>query len=166
MGSCPAIRQSFATLQMTTRGFRLLRVLPPGFGNQNNFQNNTILLRTKSTKSTTAEDELDEPIKFSTSGAAKWTAEQTHGSGQPKDIPWIQGISVSASMSIFLLYFLAFREENDVDERINKPLWEKVPGLEKQQLEIVLAYNEENGLPTEDIIKRLQEINAAPANKS
>jgi len=36
------------------------------------------------------------------------------------------------------------------------PLWERVPGLERKQLEVVLQYNEEHGLPTEDILVRLE----------
>lgn len=45
-----------------------------------------------------------------------------------------------------------------MDEYIGKPLWEKVPGLEKQQLLVVLDYNRAHNLDTKEIENRLEEL--------
>jgi len=100
-------------------------------------------------------EDLDKPIKFTTSKASQWTAKDTHGGGND-DMPRLQPLVVSLSVGIFLLYFCVLREENDIDEVMKIPLWERVPGLERKQLEVVLQYNEEHGLPTEDILSRLE----------
>jgi len=103
-------------------------------------------------------EDLDKPIKFTTSKAAAWKAVSTHGGFVDEDMPWFQPYVVSFSTAIFLLYFLALREENDIDEQMKTPLWEKIPGLEKQQLEVVLQYNKDHGLPTKDVENRLMQI--------
>jgi len=101
-------------------------------------------------------EDLDKPIKFSTSKAALWKASDTHGGGSGKDdMPRFQPLVISLSVGVFLLYFLYLREENDIDEMMKQPLWERVPGLERKQLEVLLQYNEEHGLPTADILNRL-----------
>lgn len=101
---------------------------------------------------------MDKPIKFTTSKAAQVTADQTLGGKPFPNAPWYQPLVVSFSVGIFLLYFLALREENDMDEYMDKPLWEKIPGLEEQQLHVVLNYNRSKGLDTVDIERRLKEI--------
>jgi hypothetical protein len=71
-------------------------------------------------------------------------------------MPDIQPFVVVSSVAAFLIYFLYLREENDIDEEMKKPLWEKVPGLERQQLEMLLKYNAEHGIQTKEIIERLE----------
>jgi hypothetical protein len=131
------------------------------------------ILRTKSTKAnptTTAEvdgfEDLDKPIKFTTSKAAEWKASSTHGGAVNPDMPWIQPYVVSFSTAIFLIYFLALREESDIDADMNVPLWQKVPGLERQQLEVVLDYNKQHGHPTREIEERLKQISKDTAGDS
>lgn len=65
---------------------------------------------------------------------------------------------------MFLIYFLALREENDFDEYMDTPLWDKVPGLEKQQLQVVLEYNRQHGLDTKDIENRLRDLEINPTS--
>jgi hypothetical protein len=101
---------------------------------------------------------LDEPIKYTTSKASEWTASQTHTGRMHPDVPSFQPLVIILSVSVFLLYFCVFREENDMDEEIGKTLWQRIPGLEKQQLLLVLRYNEERGISTTDIRNRLAEI--------
>ncbi len=121
--------------------------------------------RLKST-STSADgfEDLDKPIQFTTSKAAIWKASDTLGGGTQSDsIPDAQPYIVTISVGIFLLYFLALREENDIDEEMKIPLWDRIPGLERQQLEMLLEYNSAHGLPTDDIKERLEEVRGKQA---
>ncbi|ODN03895.1 Protein ccsmst1 [Orchesella cincta] len=117
-----------------------------------------MLDKNKKSGSVDNEDDLDKPIQFTTSKAATWTASDTLSGDPFPDSPWWQPYVVLFSTAVFLLYFLAFREENDIDEQIGQPLWVKVPGLEKQQLHVVLEYNRNHGLETKQIELRLLEI--------
>lgn len=109
-------------------------------------------------KKSNIDDEVDDkPIKFSTSNAAKWRAEVSR-SGTRDPAPWFQSYIISLSLSVFMLYFFYLREESDIDREFEKTLYERIYGLEEKQLEIVLKYNSENNLPTEDIRNRLKEI--------
>lgn len=101
-------------------------------------------------------EDLDKPIKFTTSKAALWRALDTHGGGVQFDTPSYQPYVVTGSVAIFLLYFLVLREENDIDEEMKRPLWERVPSLERQQLETLIKYNREHNLPTQDLNDRLK----------
>jgi len=113
------------------------------------------------------EEPLDAPIKYSTSKASSWKAIDTHTTSN-EDVPPSQPIIVTLSLMILLLYFCVLREENDIDEEMGKTLWERVPGLERKQLDVVLQYNTQVGLPISDVKKRIDEIDedrrAASAN--
>ena len=61
-------------------------------------------------------DEFDVPIKYSTSRAAK--APAVHTLGRYTNYPEYQTMLISISLTVFLLYFCVFREENDIDERL------------------------------------------------
>ncbi|XP_011861975.1 PREDICTED: uncharacterized protein LOC105558728 [Vollenhovia emeryi] len=61
-----------------------------------------------------AEDDVDEPIKYSTSKAATMRIDEYRDPDGDRT-PWYQGYIVSASMAIFLGYFCILREENDID---------------------------------------------------
>lgn len=77
---------------------------------------------------------------------------------RPTDMPWYQPYSVVASVTVFLIYFCILREESDVDLEFSKTLYERIKGLEKEQLLQSYRYNKENGLSVTDIEKRLKEI--------
>jgi hypothetical protein len=57
-----------------------------------------------------------------------------------------------------MLYFCFFREENDIDEELGKSLYERIPGLEKVQLQEAYRYNSMHGHDTSVITARLQEL--------
>nr|CAD7425681.1 unnamed protein product [Timema monikensis] len=97
------------------------------------------------------------PVKFTTSKAATWKAVETRGGGED-DWPWFQSYVISLSVGIFLIYFCILREENDVDQDLSKSLYERISGLEEKQLFLVLDYNKEHGLPTDEIKARLIEL--------
>ncbi|GBP39875.1 hypothetical protein EVAR_29105_1 [Eumeta japonica] len=48
--------------------------------------------------------------------------------------------------------------ENDIDQEFTKTLYERIDGLEKEQLLISYRFNKEHGKSVEDIEKRLKEI--------
>lgn len=99
----------------------------------------------------------NEPIKFSTSGAAaKKTIKPIKN--VKIDIPWYQPYCVVGSVAIFLLYFCLLREENDVDLEFSKTLYERIQGLEKTQLLLSYKHNKEHGKSVADIERRLKEI--------
>lgn len=100
----------------------------------------------------------NEPIKFSTSPAARRTVTPVIRNTKADDMPWYQPYSVVASVAVFLIYFCMLREENDVDLEFNKTLYDRIHGLEKEQLLQSYKYNKENGMSVVDIEKRLKEI--------
>lgn len=105
----------------------------------------------------TDEDELNKPIKFSTSPAAKWKA-KTSRTGDSNPRLWYEPYVVTASLAIFLGYFLLLREESDIDEEFSKSLYSRIQGLEEQQLRLALEYNKERGFSAGDIESRIKEI--------
>lgn len=50
------------------------------------------------------------------------------------------------------------REENDVDIELNKSLFERVPGLEEQQVKMAIKHGQERGMDTTDLEMRMTEI--------
>ncbi|KAI5634835.1 CCSMST1 family domain-containing protein [Phthorimaea operculella] len=111
-----------------------------------------------------AEVELDEtgPVKFSTSQAARKTVRPVVRKVNT-DMPWYQPYSVIASVTVFMLYFCVFREENDVDKEFTKTLYERIKGLEKEQLLQSYKFNKEHGKPVAEIEARLKELEAEEA---
>ena len=105
-----------------------------------------------------SEEELnDEPIKFFGSQAATWRAKDTRSGGSDEHL-WYQPYVISASLAIFLLYFCVFREESDVDMKLEGSLFQHVQGLEEVQLTMNYKYNKENGLDNTEVISRLQDL--------
>ena len=88
-------------------------------------------------------------------------AHDTHTNINTNAHPW-NGLVFSFSTALLMLWFCILREENDIDEEMKKTLWERVPGLERQQLEVVLDYNRQTGLPTEDVRRRIAELDGKP----
>lgn len=120
--------------------------------------------RFKTTRKTADEEiDLDAPVKFSTSRAATWKSRVTY-SGRQTEVnqrPWYEPISVTVSVTIFLVYFCYLREENDVDTKFSKTLYDHISGLEEQQLKLSLEYNASTGGDTEAIKERLAELEQA-----
>ncbi|KAK4313026.1 hypothetical protein Pmani_008964 [Petrolisthes manimaculis] len=103
--------------------------------------------------------DLDKPFKFSTSRAATWKARQTFGGPktEEEDQLWYQPFVVLLSLGVFLVYFCILREENDLDSKLNKTLYDHIEGLEEKQLELSLDYSSDPAA----IIQRLEELKAA-----
>ncbi|XP_050346223.1 uncharacterized protein LOC126770738 isoform X2 [Nymphalis io] len=100
----------------------------------------------------------NEPIKFSTSNAAKKNVQSVFRKTTPDSMPWYQPFSVVGSVAVFLIYFCILREENDVDLEFDKTLYDRIQGLEKEQLLQSYRFNKEQGKSVEDIEKRLKEL--------
>merc|ERR1711915_657539 len=72
-------------------------------------------VRQFASKKVAEQEDPNEPIKFSTSRAAKWSAEDYYRPPEKDDTPWIQPPVVSLSVAVFLIYFCFLREESGVD---------------------------------------------------
>ncbi|XP_049546518.1 uncharacterized protein LOC125957698 [Anopheles darlingi] len=108
-----------------------------------------------------SEESNQKPLKYFGSQASRWTAQDSR-SGPKRDIPWFQPYVVNFSVAIFLIYFCLLREENDIDQSLDRSLFEHVPGLEEKQLILSYHYNKEHGLPTGDIEMRMTELGMKP----
>ncbi|PNF16895.1 hypothetical protein B7P43_G04724 [Cryptotermes secundus] len=108
--------------------------------------------------STEKSDELDKPVEYSKSKAYTWKAQKTRSGGHLDNYPSYQPYIVSGCLTVFLLYFCVFREENDIDEELGKTLYDRIEGLEERQLQIALKHNLENRQDTSAIVERLKEL--------
>uniref|UniRef100_A0A6B0UYW9 Putative conserved protein with signal anchor n=1 Tax=Ixodes ricinus TaxID=34613 RepID=A0A6B0UYW9_IXORI len=77
------------------------------------------------------EHEEDKPVVYSTSKAAQWKAQHSFRPMMDHDPPALQRYSVILSTAAFLIYFCILREENDLDEILDRPLSATVPDIEK-----------------------------------
>ena len=80
----------------------------------------------------------EKPIKFTTSPAAKWSSTQTFKNVTYEDRLWYQPYIVISSLAIFMIYFFYFREENDIDKKFNKSLFEHFEDMQKNNPEMIL----------------------------
>lgn len=76
------------------------------------------------------DDEDNQPIKYSTSKAATWTAKKSRDM-RPEYWPKYQSDVISLSLFAFLVYFCILREENDLDLIIDRELSYLVPDMAK-----------------------------------
>lgn len=74
------------------------------------------------------EEVKDEPIKFTTSKASHRTWKVDRAMGSQFQRPWWKVVPISLFIGSCLLWF-AFREETDIDEQLEKNLYERLPGL-------------------------------------
>lgn len=102
-------------------------------------------------------EDLDAPVKFSSTAARQWKAKSTRV-GYERSRLWYEPYVILGSISIFLIYFGILREENDVDEELKRSLYTRIQGLEEHQLRVSLDYNREHNLDTTAIVKRLEEL--------
>ncbi|XP_048510041.1 uncharacterized protein LOC125499662 isoform X2 [Athalia rosae] len=106
---------------------------------------------------TEAAEKSDAPLQFSGSKAESWKSIQSR-SGNLDDVPWFQQVSIIMSLSVFMIYFFILREENDIDQKFDKTLFDHIDGLEERQLELVIEYNKEHKISTEREEARLKEL--------
>jgi len=112
--------------------------------------------KTLSSRSDTTE-ELNRPIKYTSSPASKYRAKTTR-TGVQEERLWYEPYVIVGSISVFLFYFCVFREENDIDKELHTSLYSRIDGLEEHQLRLSLKYNEDVGKESGQIIQRLEEI--------
>lgn len=101
--------------------------------------------------------ENDKPISYTKSPASRWQAKSSR-MGTDSERLWYEPYVTLGSIAVFMIYFCILREENDIDKEFDKTLYQRIRGLEEKQLWLSLQYNEEHGLDTTDIKKRLKEI--------
>jgi len=53
-------------------------------------------------------------------------------------------------MGIFLIYFLALRESNGLDNYLDRPVWERLPGVEPEQAKQMMDIEYSLGLAKKD----------------
>lgn len=126
-----------------------------GASNTANKQNSN--RRNKSSVITPTAEEDNSPIAYFGSGAAFFKASEGQSGGAEKRL-WYQPFVISGSLAVFLLYFCVFREENDIDAKLDGNLFDHVAGLEETQLKLSINYNREHGLPVAALEARLIEV--------
>ncbi|XP_030754374.1 uncharacterized protein LOC115881130 [Sitophilus oryzae] len=110
-----------------------------------------------STRNKTEQNTDDSPVRYSSTPAFKYKAKVSR-TGVEHERLWYEPYVCLVSIAAFLIYFCILREENDIDKEFSKSLYSRIEGLEEAQLKLTLKYNEEHGLETIDIRKRLEEI--------
>ncbi|BFZ17376.1 hypothetical protein BsWGS_20414 [Bradybaena similaris] len=88
------------------------------------------------------------PVKFTSSAA------NIPSKFKPRDANKYEPLIVLSSFTIFMLYFCYFREENDLDEMLYKP----VPMLDELHLVQTISEMKEKGLDTRQAEAQLQEL--------
>ena len=106
-------------------------------------------------------DDTEKPVRYSRTEAREWKAYDTFLNEEEKTIPKYQFWIMTASWVVFLVYFVALREENDIDDFLSVSLYEHVPGLEEQQLEIAIQVKEELGEDTTTLVAKLKDVQRA-----
>ncbi|XP_051969857.1 protein ccsmst1 [Xyrauchen texanus] len=96
----------------------------------------TSQLYAKSRKPPDDNEEISEPIKFSTSKASHrtWNVDRSLGSNYQR--PWWKVLPISIFGLGFLLWCI-FRKETEIDESLEKHLYEHLPGLLSDEEESV-----------------------------
>ena len=107
--------------------------------------------------SSSEDDFMDKPIKFSTSGAKDHRAFDTFFP-PPRNTPWYQSHVVTGSIAVFMIYFCMIREENDIDEELGKSLWQRIPPLREQSLQHEIRAGKLAGTDVSELEKELDEL--------
>lgn len=128
------------------------------------FRSAPLLKTCRSFSSKPVEASENEPIKFSTSPAARRVVAPVIKTAK-NDVPWYQPYSVIASVTVFMIYFCILREESDVDKEFSKTLYDRIQGLEKEQLLQSYRYNKEHNLSVVEIEQRLKELETTPTTE-
>ncbi|CAB3253880.1 unnamed protein product [Arctia plantaginis] len=123
----------------------------------NYFRNFNRISRARRSFSSNVKANEHEPIKFTTSGAARKTVAPVLRKVNI-DMPWYQPYSVVGSVAVLLIYFCILREESDIDLEFDKTLYQRIKGLEKEQLLQTYRFNKEHGKSVVEIELRLKEL--------
>ncbi|XP_024884965.1 uncharacterized protein LOC112463035 [Temnothorax curvispinosus] len=91
----------------------------------------TVSSKYQSTALESEDDGADRPIKYSTSKAATMRIDEYRDPIGDK-YPWYQGMVISTSIAVFLVYFCILREENDIDMLLDTDLGESLSKMQKE----------------------------------
>lgn len=128
---------------------------------QTTFIGLTSAARTKASSSSASEQRAsttgkrDDPVKFSTSEAKKWDAMDTFVPEKGRRVPPSQPIIIVLSVTVFLIYFLLLREENELDRKLLRPLEESVPNIKEFTLRKQIQQYENMGLDSSELKQAL-----------
>lgn len=115
----------------------------------------------KSEGKTEIDEDVEEnkPIVYTKSPAVNWKAKYSLA-GRPPDThsPKYENSIIMGSILVFLVYFCVLREENDIDASMGTSLYDKVPGLEENDLQNALAHSRLSQEERAKIEARLMEL--------
>ena len=112
----------------------------------------------------TNSEEVEKPVKYTTSQAYKGVGAGLNPSLLRKRLykepaPRCQTPIILLSLISFMLYFCVLREENDIDEMLkNGTLYDHIEGLEKAHLESALETYRQKGWDASKLLERLEQI--------
>jgi len=121
------------------------------------FLHHSVICGAAETKKMSEEFIQDAPVKYSQSKAYDYSTFDSFEAPK-RDWPWYQSHVVRVSLAVFLIYFLALREENDLDEQLTVSLYETVPGLEEADLRTAIHRDASMGKDTTELRARLAEL--------
>ena len=107
-------------------------------------------------------DAKPKTISYSQSKAAKeWKSAYNYFVPPDENEVWPSNYRViSYCLAAIGVYCMVFRESNDLDEELEKPIFERLPELERPMLESALINAHYQGLPSQHLVKRLKELDA------
>ncbi|XP_037788919.1 uncharacterized protein LOC119584408 isoform X1 [Penaeus monodon] len=76
-------------------------------------------------------------------------------------------VIINLSLGVFMIYFMWLREPNDIDEYMNRPIWERLPGIDPERAEQMMEMDRRLGLQvdTTGLEKYKKEYYAQQAEK-
>lgn len=86
-------------------------------------------------------------------------AEKIRASPEKDESKEYKAYIVSVSMAVFMLYFCILREPNDLDDAMDRDLYDHF-GPEASRLKKAYDYNTKHNLPTAEITNRLRQLGA------
>lgn len=92
------------------------------FCSENNIQVSSVFVRNHSKTNDELDEELNKPLKYTTSPANDWKASHSRLGSKPDFRPWYEPHIINISLIVFMIYFFVLREENDIDLMLSKPL--------------------------------------------
>ncbi|XP_055331709.1 uncharacterized protein LOC129583774 [Paramacrobiotus metropolitanus] len=101
----------------------------------------------------------DRPVQFSTSRAFLHKVFKV----DKDNANTVNSRVVAVSLLVFMVYFFYLREENDLDRYMETPLWDRIPGLEKQTVMVLIEQLEKAGKDPSLAKARLAELQAEEA---
>ena len=103
------------------------------------------------------EDQIDEPVKLSMTKAYDYKSYDTFTPAVNRRPP-LEIISICLSFIVLLVYFIFLREENSIDKKLDRSLYDSFPEMEIIHLKTAIEIAQKDGKDTSLFVKRLNEI--------